>query len=100
MRGKTVATGAARLGDQCTGHGKFKPRINIQGSPNVFINGRQAHRQLDMWMIHSSGDSKHPSILARGSSSIFANGLPVGRIFDPVMCGGTVKTGSEDVFKG
>lgn len=72
----------------------------MQGSPNVFINGRQAHRQLDMWMMHSAGGSKHTSILARGSSSIFANGLPVGRIGDPVMCGSMVKTGSENVFKG
>ncbi|MBR1602595.1 MAG: hypothetical protein IJ667_04060 [Synergistaceae bacterium] len=43
---------AARLNDVCTGHSCFPPRVNVQGSPNVFTNGRPNHRQGDAWETH------------------------------------------------
>lgn len=87
---------AARLGDKCTGHGSAKPRPNIQGSSDVFINGRPAHRQGDMWAFHKD----HTSKLARGSSTVFTNGRQQGRKGDPVMCKSKVAEGSPNVFVG
>lgn len=85
-----------RMGDKCTGHGPANPRPNVQGSPNVFINGKPAHRQGDMWGPHMN----HPSKLARGSNSVFVNGKGQGRVGDPVLCGSRCAQGSSDVFAG
>lgn len=87
---------AVRKGDKCTGHGDAKPRANVQGSPDVFINGKPAHRQGDMWGIHKSHNSK----LARGSSVVFVNGKGQARVGDPVMCGSKCAQGSPNVFVG
>ncbi|WP_415010610.1 PAAR domain-containing protein [Amaricoccus sp.] len=40
------------------------------------------------------------SSLAAGSSTVFVNGLQLGRIGDPVACGSSVAAGSPDVFAG
>lgn len=89
-----------RLGDVCSGHGGFPPRPCTEGSPDVFINGRPAHRKGDAWAGHYDGDSAHDSVLAGGSATVFVNGRPLGRIGDPVACGSTVAEGSMDVFAG
>lgn len=94
-----MGRGAARLADICTGHPRGSPRPNNQGSPDVFINGRPAHRQSDSWPIHRRLPI-HKSFLAAGSPSVYTNGLQQGRIADPVACGSRVKTGSSDVFVG
>jgi uncharacterized Zn-binding protein involved in type VI secretion len=91
---------AARKGDRCTGHGCFPPRVNDQGSPNVFINGIPAHRQGDHWVTHCCGDSCHDSAAARGSSTVFVNGVQLMRIGDPIACGSAVAQGSHNVFVG
>jgi uncharacterized Zn-binding protein involved in type VI secretion len=92
----------ARLGDLCTGHGCWSPRPSSSASPNVFVNGIPAHRQGDGWQTHCcpSISECHASILAEGSSTVFCNGLQLGRIGDPVACGSTVATGSNNVFAG
>ena len=96
---------AARLGDICTGHECFPPRSNVAGSPNVFVNGKEWHRQGDGWSVHCCTHPKvphgcHGSSLASGSSTVFVNGLQAGRIGDPVACGSSVATGSGNVFAG
>ena len=96
---------AARLNDICTGHECWPPRPSIEGSPNVFVNGRPLHRQGDGWDVHCCTHPDcphgcHKSILASGSSTVFVNGKQAGRIGDPVACGGNVATGSENVFVG
>lgn len=90
-----------RLGDSCTGHGAWPARQNIQGSPDVFINGIPAHRVGDSWATHCNPVmSCHVSVLAAGSGSVFVNGKALGRIGDPVACGSSVATGSGNVFAG
>ena len=42
----------------------------------------------------------HSGVIAAGSSTVFINGIPAGRIGDPVSCGGNVAEGSGDVFIG
>lgn len=91
----------SRLGDVCTGHGAFPPRNSVSGSGDVFVNGKPIHRQSDGWAVHCNpSPSCHDSALASGSSTVFANGLQVARIGDPVACGSAVAQGSGDVFAG
>ena len=89
-----------KLGSSCSGHGCWPPRHNIQGSMNVFVNGIAAHRQSDAWATHCCGPACHASVLAEGSSTVFAEGQAVGRIGDPVACGSTVAQGSPNVYAG
>lgn len=89
---------AARLGDKDTGHGSFPPRANVEGSPNVLINGIPAHRVGDAWPAHSNGKSSHPAVTAAGSATVFVNGKALARVGDPLSCGGTIAEGSGTVF--
>ena len=92
---------AARLGDSCTGHGLWPPRASVGGSPDVNINDRSAHRQGDPWASHCNPvPICHGSALAGGSSSVYINGKPAGRIGDGVACGSAVASGSGNVFIG
>lgn len=92
----------ARLGDQCSGHGCWPPRPNVQGSPNVFVNGKAVHRETDAWDSHCCPliPECHASVLSSGSSKTFANGLQIGRVGDPVACGSTVAEGSTNTYDG
>ena len=83
-----------------TGHGCFPPRANVQGSGDVFVNGIGVHRESDAWGTHCCGSSCHDSELAAGSSTVYANGLQLARVGDPVACGSAVAEGSDNVFAG
>lgn len=90
-----------RLGDLCTGHGAFPARPSTSASPNVYVNGIAAHRKNDSWATHCDpSPSCHASNLADGSATVFCNGLPLGRVGDPVACGSTVAQGSSNVYAG
>jgi len=91
-----------RLGDLCTGHGCWPPRSSNGSSPDVYANGILVHRVGDGWAAHTCPviPETHASVLAQGSSTVFANGKQLGRIGDSVACGSTVATGSADVFAG
>ena len=90
--------GAARLNDVCTGHGWFPSRPNVEGSPNVFINGRAAHAVGHGWASHRCGKSSHGGSLAAGAARVYVNGRQLGYIGAPVSCGSSVATGSGDVI--
>lgn len=90
-----------RVDDTDTGHDACPPTQLVEGSPNVYINGKPVGRVGDAYAPH--GCIVHPSHaghIASGSSSVFINGKAVGRIGDTVDCGGTVASGSSDVFVG
>jgi len=89
-----------RKGDYCTGHGCWPPRPSIDGSPDVFVNGRPAHRHGDGWATHCCRRSCHAGVLAAGSATVFINGRAAGRVGDPVSCGSRVAQGSPNVFAG
>lgn len=99
-----VGKSATRLGDIGSGHGcHFPPSPAIAGSPNIFINGRPAIRQGDAYAAHGCSScpaSAHGRALAAGSPTVFFNRLEAGRIGDPIDCGGSVATGSGNVFIG
>lgn len=92
----------SRLGDTCTGHGCWPPRPSTGASPNVFINAIAAHRQGDAWAAHTCPTipETHASVLAAGSTTVFANGKQLARIGDPVACGSSIAQGSANVFAG
>lgn len=90
----------ARLTDVCTGHDGFPSRSATSASTDVFINSLGAHRMSDTWETHSDGNSSHDSVLSSGSSTVFVNLLPLGRVGDIIQCGSTVATGSSNVFAG
>lgn len=87
-----------RLGDNCTGHGCYGPRPAVSASPDVFANGIPVHRKNDSWVVHCCGPSCHSGLLAKGSSTVFVNGLDIARIGDPIDCGSASAEGSPDVF--
>ena len=94
-----------RKGDSCTGHSCFPPRNSTSGSPNVFVNGKPAHRQGDSWETHCCTHTDcphgcHSGSLASGSASVYVNGKKLGRIVDSVDCGSAVASGSSNVFAG
>jgi uncharacterized Zn-binding protein involved in type VI secretion len=91
---------ATRLGDICSGHDCFPPRVNDEASNNVFINGLGAHRKGDHWVTHCCTIICHDGIAEEGSSKVFINGKAAVRIGDPITCGSVSAQGSPSVFFG
>ena len=89
-----------RLGDVCTGHGCFPPRVNDEASDNVFINGIGAHRVGDHWVTHCCTIICHDATASEGSSTVFINGKAAVRIGDMLSCGSASAEGSPSVFFG
>ncbi len=84
------------LGHTCTGHGSWPPRPNVQGDDYLIINGQPVHCVGHGWAVHCNPDpSCHGSVLAAGSALMTVNGRAVGRITDPVACGGQVAEGDD-----
>jgi len=88
-----------RVTDECTGHGCFPPRLAIEGSPNVFVNGLAVNRLADHWETHSCVTSHNGQTL-EGSPTVFINGKAACRIGDPITCGSVSAQGSPDTFFG
>lgn len=95
-----MAKAATRLGDVCTGHDCWGPRVNVEASTDVFINGLGAHRVGDQWETHCCGPACHDSVTAAGSTKVFINGKPAARLGDAIECGSVIAQGSPDVFIG
>lgn len=93
-----MAFAAARIFDLCSGHNGFGQHQIVQGSPTVFVNGRSVARQADQCSVHCNNRSCHVGSIASGSSTVMANGLPQGRVTDPISCGGRIISGSPDIF--
>lgn len=72
------------------------PTAIITGSSNVFINSLPAARLGDILAPH------HPGIrtICEGTASVLINGQPASRVSDAIDCGGTIATGSDNVFIG
>lgn len=90
-----------RLGDASTGHPHcYPPRPNVQGSPDVFCNGKAVHRLGDVWAVHGACPDHvpHSGSASGGSPNIFINGRAICRIGDAISCGDTMAQGSGNVF--
>lgn len=91
-------TAAVRRGDQCSGHGCFPSRPNVEASPDVMVNGIGSHRLGDAWATHCCGPVCHSSAAAQGSPNVFVNGKPKCRVGDAVACGSSMAEGSPNVI--
>jgi uncharacterized Zn-binding protein involved in type VI secretion len=95
---------AHRKGDIGSGHAcHFPPTPAIGGSPDVYVNGRALMRVGDPYVPHPCAVGHappHPRNLAKGSSSVFVNGIPAGRKGDAINCGGEAQTASSNVYIG
>lgn len=95
---------ASRLGDTGSAHScHFPPTPAIEGSPDVFINGKPAFRVDDALAAHgcpSCPAPAHGRVQAAGSATVNINGKPAARIGDAIACGGVMSTGSPDVIIG
>lgn len=71
------------------------------GSPNVFVNGIAVVRQNDVVGVHpAAGCSTDTSGLSSYSSTVFVNGLGIGRIGDEYTSDNIIISGSTNVFAG
>ena len=103
--------GVARETDKTTGHSTYVPRATkgpgVGCSTTVFANNLGVNRKTDGWNAHGSAPAftgdPHPGITTHttdgGSSTVFADGLAVARIGDPVE-GDKIAGGSPNVFAG
>jgi len=78
----------------------------IRGSPNVFVNLRNAMRAGEDVSSSCSGfPAGHPYwpfpvTIAEGSATVYINGKPAARLTSKMTCGAHIKSGSEDTFIG
>ena len=94
---------AHRYQDWGSGHGCWPMRPNVGGSPTVFVNTKPWHRETDPWPVHICvviPFPAHASSMKSGSPTVYADGLQVARVGDPVLCGSNAATGSGNVFAG
>jgi len=73
-----------------------------QGSPNVYVNGRPAHRLGDAG-IHAACCGPNTWVAAAGSGTVFINSKAAVREGDKTThCGGSgqLVKGSDDVYTG
>lgn len=80
--------------------------VLIRGSPNVFVNTRNAMRAGEDAASSCSGlPCNHPYwpfevVIAEGSATVYINGKPAARLTSKMSCGAHIKTGSENTFIG
>ena len=93
---------ATRIGDLDIVHDCQVP-VRMDGSNNVFVNGKSWSRMGDVNTPHKYGskcDKMHSAPIATGSTSVFINGKGAGRVGDAVAGCTMVATGSTNVFAG
>ena len=71
---------------------------NIEGSPDVFVNGTAKTRIGDDVQGHGRCPHCGP-VMAEGSGTVFVNNIPACRAGDRATCG-CAATGSDNVFIG
>ena len=78
----------------------------IRGSPDVFINLRNAMRAGEDVSSDCSGfPAGHPYwpfpvTIAEGSATVYFNGKPAARLNSKMVCGAHIKSGSENTYIG
>lgn len=93
-------SGILFVGSSTTGHDGFQSTVVIAGSPTVFVNGKAVSRKGDAWATHCNKSCHSGVTVTPPSRTVFADGLPVGMVGDPLSCGDTSATGSVNVFIG
>ena len=91
---------AARLGDNCSGHGWWPNRGIASAASRTIINGKPAAREGDSFYPHTCPDipETHDGSCGTGSPNVIIEGQAAFRLGDPVTCGGTQAQGSPNVI--
>ncbi len=94
-----MASPAATIGCQhiCPAYDGPRPHVGgpvLQGSINVFLNGKGACRVGDQLLCNAAS----PDVVIQGAATTFINGLPAVRQGDSTAHGGTVVEGSSTIF--
>lgn len=82
------------------------PHPITEGSPDVFINSKEAAREGDATTTHSKGSTTHnpspqpPPKISGGSGTVFINSKAAARKGDSIDCGSKIDTGSSNVSIG
>lgn len=94
--------GITTLGMVSTGHSSFPPTPSTSASSDVFVEGIGAVKVGDSYAPHGSPSPSptHSRTLSGGSSTVYVNGQPVGRIGDDISCGDAVGECNTSVFAG
>lgn len=71
--------------------------ILVQGSPDVFTNGKEQVRLGDKVKGHGKGPHSAPT-MAVGSGNVLVNGKPAVRAGDAATCGHPAGMGSGNVL--
>lgn len=88
-----------RQGDKDSGHDQCGATPLVTYSPTTYANKKAVGREGDKYDDH--GCIVHPShqdYVKKGSPTVFADGLPIARVDDPVEKGGSVAEGSPNVY--
>lgn len=80
----------SRIGDITTGHGCWPPSVGITASPNVIIDGLNAHTVGDEFTPHTCGKDVHSDKAVKGATKVFINGKPAFRLGDMLQPGGAL----------
>jgi uncharacterized Zn-binding protein involved in type VI secretion len=110
--GGAVAAGGLSMFQVAKGLSKLfdlpEPTTGVltNGSPDVYINGRNAMRAGEDGAGSCSGlPLNHPMWpfavhIAEGSATVYINGKPAARLNSKMVCGAHIKSGSPDTFIG
>lgn len=83
-----------RIGDKSTGHDACPPVPATSGERMFTVSGSPVVRVEDSYAPHGCpSHTAHSGVLAGGAPHMSTGGKPVGRIGDPVSCGGSVAQG-------
>lgn len=100
-----VAAGASAGGGlgEVLGSMSWAPRhvtgLLVDGSPNVYINGRPAIRaHISFGECGEDGPAKQ--VVAQGSAKVYINDFPAARINDLLACSAEIQGGSPNVIIG
>ena len=90
-----------RIGDNSTGHDACPPVPAVRGERMFTVSGSPVVRGGDSYAAH--GCRSHPShsgVLAAGAPHMSTGEVPVGRIGDPISCGGSAAQGEQSFTVG
>ncbi|PJG59530.1 type VI secretion system PAAR protein [Aeromonas cavernicola] len=90
---------AATVGDMGTDHDGFPPTPIIEGSQDIFIDGKPAARVGDALAPHAKpGSPPHDRVITTGSKTVFFNGRPAALTGSEIGCGGLIIGGSTVII--
>jgi len=95
---------AARTTDPLTTHPSCSPGQCGMGSENVVIQNKLAYRVGDATFPHGIPQGTPPSCvphttrLSKGSTNVYINNSPAGRVGDTHTCGVAIVSGADKVI--